>query len=41
MSAPMFSGYLGENIRKNSENIMQLFRNLPESDQLYDQEAEE
>lgn len=32
MISPIFSGHLGENIKHNSENLMQLFKVLPSSD---------
>lgn len=41
MINPIFSGNLGENIKRNSENLMMLFKNLPSSDQLYKQRIDE
>lgn len=41
MISPIFSGNLGENIQKNSENLMMIFKNLPPSDQLYKQRIDE
>ena len=41
MVSPIFSGHLGENIKKNSENLMELFKNLPPADKIYKNRIDE